>query len=288
MEKEAKSLVSKILGKKSKILVPIIGGMMNYSFLVEDGDHKRYIIYIPSESGKEMVIRSLEKENIDIVSSLGITSKNVYFDIETGIKVNEYIPGYSLDQMPLEEKDYPGIATLFNKLHASKTLSRTDYPVFTSLEEYEKTLFSLTNEINKNYFILRDFLFSKKEMLLKAKKVLCHNDSQRSNIIKSSDNKFYFIDFEFMMNNDPVYDIAAFGNNEVDEGLKLLKEIYKKKTPPYERYYLWRIYISLQWYLVALIKHKKDGTSLGVDFLKVSDHFLANALKAYQCLQELN
>lgn len=287
-EKEAKVVATKVFGKGCKVITPVIGGMMNYSFLVEDKDGKRYILYIPSPSGKEMVIRSLEKESIDIVSSLGITSENVYFDLETGIKANRFIQGHSIDQFPLVEEDYPKIAEIFKKLHASEKLSRSDYPLFTSLEGYEKELFSLTSEVDEKYLIFRDFLYKNKTFLMKFKKALCHNDSQRSNIIKSIDGNFYFIDFEFMMNNDPIYDVAAFGNNEVDEGITLLRHIYPDTTfEQYKRFYLWRIYISLQWYLVALIKNKKDGLSLGINFLDVANHFIANAEKAYFDLNKL-
>lgn len=284
-EKEVKNITSEIFGSKAKVLVPIIGGMMNYSYIVENENKERFVLYIPSESGKDMVVRSLEKENIDIIAPLKISSENVYFNIHTGIKANRYIAGHSLDQEALKEEDYPHLATLFKKLHASKKLSRSDYPLFISLAAYENELFSSTNEVDAHYFELKDFLYSYKSYLLDFKKALCHNDAQRSNIIKGIDGKFYFIDFEFMMNNDPIYDVAAFGNNDVKEGVKLLEHVYRPtRERHYKRYYLWRIYISLQWYLVALIKNKKDGLTLGIDFTKVATHFLNNALEAYQSL----
>ena len=55
------------------------------------------------------------------------------------------------------------------------------------------------------------------------------------------------------------------------------------------RFYLWRIYISLQWYLVAIVKHYRgEGKTHGFDFLSVANHFLNNALTAYKRLKEKN
>ena len=131
---------------------------------------------------------------------------------------------------------------------------------------------------------LRNFLFSYREYLESQKKALCHNDAQRSNVVKSDDDQYYFIDFEFVGNNDPIYDIAAFGNGLVSEGRTLLDHYFKKPSlDEIKRYYLWRIYISLQWYNVAIVKHYRgEGKAHGFNFLLVAEHFLNNAKDAYK------
>ena len=115
-------------------------------------------------------------------------------------------------------------------------------------------------------------------------KTLCHNDAQRSNIVKTPDDEYFFIDFEFVGNNDPIYDIAAFGNGTVSEGRKLL-DAYFNGNPSEDkikRYYLWRIFISLQWYNVAITKHYRgEGKAHNFDFMMVANHFLQNAKDAY-------
>ena len=92
---------------------------MNKSFIVEN-DGKKYVLYIATPQANEMVDRVLEQDNQKIVYELGLTSKNVYFDIEQGIKANEYIEGSSLDKVGFF--DYQKIAALFKKLHSSKQL----------------------------------------------------------------------------------------------------------------------------------------------------------------------
>ena len=88
MEKE--QVIKEHLGEGAKIEKQILGGMMNNSFLVSY-KNKKYILYMPTAQANEMVDRKEEKRHLDIVYPLGITSKNVYFNIEQGIKINEFI-----------------------------------------------------------------------------------------------------------------------------------------------------------------------------------------------------
>ena len=283
MEKE---LVRKILGKEAFIVSPIFGGMMNNSFLVVNND-KKYILYIPTEQANEMVDRSLEKLNQQIVYSLGITSKNIYFDVQKGIKMNEYIEGSSIDK--INEFDYQKIAKMLKTLHQSPVLSRENYNPFNRFIGYEKEAKEFVGEFEKNYVLLREKLFKNETMLKSQKLVLSHNDAQRSNIIRSENDNYYIIDFEFMGNNDEIYDIACFGNGLVSEGYKLLEAYFGNPSASEKRrYYLWRIYVSLQWYLVALVKHYRgEGAIHNFDFLKVAEHFLNNAKDAYEGLTNI-
>lgn len=281
-EKEQK-LIEEVLGKNSQIVSPLLGGMMNVSYIVKDSSGKKYVLYIPTEQANEMVNRSLEKEHQKIVYSLGITSKNVFFDVQSGIKINEFIEGTSIDKTATF--NYEKIAKVFHTLHNSIMLSREDYAPFVRFEEiYEKEALAYQDGISDLYQQLRTFLFGYREYLESQMKVLCHNDAQRSNIIQTPDDEYYLIDFEFMGNNDPIYDIAAFGNGVVKEGRKLL-DVYYGDTisdDKIKRYYLWRIFISLQWYNVAITKHYRgEGDKHEIDFMSVANHFLSNAKDAY-------
>ena len=111
---EINKLIESVLGKGAKILSPLVGGMMNISYIVKDAKGKRYVLYISTEQANEMVDRPLEKEHQRIINAIGITSKNVYFDTEKGIKINEYIEGDSLDHV--NSFDYEKVARLFKGL----------------------------------------------------------------------------------------------------------------------------------------------------------------------------
>ena len=281
-KEKVEELLVKVLGEGAEIVHEMLGGMMNISYLVKDKNDKKYIIYIPTEQANEMVDRPLEKEHQRIIYELGLTSKNVYFDEKAGIKINEFIEGDSLDK--IAGFDYDKIATMFHKLHNSVMLSRVDYAPFTRfINEYEKEALQY-EEPSQLYKELRDFLFSKRNFLESQPLVLSHNDAQRSNIVKTPNDEYYFIDFEFVGNNDEIYDIAAFGNGTVTEGRKLLEKYYDNNPSDNEirRFYLWRIYISLQWYNVAITKHYRgEGEKHGFNFLNVANHFLTNAKDAY-------
>lgn len=285
MEKEKiESLIQNIIGKEATIISPVMGGMMNQSFLIKY-NNKEYILYIPTEHANEMVDRKLEKENQSIVSDLGITSKNIYFDIASGIKINEFIKGSSIDK--LNTFDYQKVADIFHTLHASTLKAKEAYKPFDRfLNIYEKEADEFIKEREEKYIKLRSFLFSYKEELESHPLVLSHNDAQRSNIVKSEDSKYYFIDFEFVANNDEIYDIACFGNGLVAEGRKLLDAYYINPTKEQiKTFYLWRIFISLQWYNVAISKHYHgEGEVTGYDFLAVAKHFLDNATNAFNNL----
>ena len=280
------AFIRKVLSPEASIISSLQGGMMNDSSIITDG-HKKYVLYISTAQANEMVDRVLEKENQAIVFSLGITSKNVYFDTDKGIKINEFIEGSSLDK--IDTYDIKKVAKLMHILHNSPVLCKVDYNPFNRLLGYEEELKSFLPNRDEMYQKIRNELFKHREYLENQKKVLCHNDAQKSNIIKSLDDEYFLIDFEFMGNNDPIYDIATFGNAEVREGYELLKEYEPNPSKDLKkRYYLWRMYVSLQWNTVALIKHYRgEGAIHHFNFLDVGAHFLANAYIAYQEFKKL-
>ena len=287
MENEVLEIVNKIFNNQGTILEPLVGGMMNKSFIVEYYNDK-YVLYISTDQANEMVDRQLEKDNQKLIIDLGLTSKNVYFDVEKGIKVNEYIEGSSLDKA--DSYDSKKVAELLKTMHESGKLSRENYEPFKRFIAYEDEAKTFGDNFEANYPVLRKEIFDNKEFLESQKLVLCHNDAQKSNIVKSSDGKYYLIDFEFMGNNDAIYDIATFGNGKVSEGYNLLVDYYNGNPTADQkrRYYLWRIFVSLQWHNVAIVKHfRGEGKVHGFDFLKVADFFFANAMDAYKGLKEV-
>ena len=284
MEKYFIELRNKLETGKIKPLSRLQGGMMNKSQIIElDGE--KYVWYTPTAQANEMVDRMLEKSNIDKVYPLGITAKNLVF-YPDGMKINEFIEGKSLNL--IDEFDTKKVAELLHKLHDSNVLSDKDYLPFVKVENYIKEVESLNIKLDEDFYILYKDINNKRDLLEKQKVTICHNDFQRSNIIKTPNNEYYMIDFEFMMNNDPIFDIAAFGNNDVKEGYKLLEDYFDVLDEnKITRFFYWRMLLSLQWYLVALIKDKKgEGKEHGFDFYQVAQFFLNNAKNAKQMYLE--
>ena len=280
-------LLSHIFKSSAKIIDKLHGGMMNESFIVSS-NNKKYVLYMPTAQANEMVDRCFEKENIQRISSLNITSKNIYFDENSGIKANEYIEGHSLNYV--NEYNYAKIANLLHNLHDKGDKSNRYYDPFNRLEGFIKERELLINKVDDSYQSLYEFVINNKDYLENDKLVLSHNDFQRSNIIEDNDSNYWMIDFEFMADNSEIYDIACFGNDKVSEGLSLLYA-YKNNSPTNEdikRYFLWRIFVSLQWYNVALIKHfRGEGDAHKINFYKVAEHFIDNAKEAFRLLHKI-
>lgn len=285
MEEEHFSLLKTVIGDDAHVISTLVGGMMNEAYVVESKQGK-FVFYISTEQANEMVDRSLEKETQNIAFNLGITSKNVYFDLEKGIKINRYIEGNSINH--ISDINYEKVADLLYKFHSSKTLATKDYYPLNRLLAFKKEAEQFVSKFDDEFYNLFSLILENKEFLESQKLTIAHNDAQRSNIVKDPSNNYFLIDYEFAMNNDPIYDIGTFGNDNVNDGLALLKE-YQKLTDvknAEKRYALWRIDISLQWYLVALIKHYRgEGAVHGFNFLDVAHHFLENALEARKILK---
>lgn len=279
--------IKEIFGETASIVCQLRGGMMNESFVVQY-NNKKYVLYIPTEQANEMVDRHLEEINQNLAYNVGVTSKNVYFDIQAGIKANRFIEGDSLNN--LEDFDEHKIADILNKLHSSKKLSPESYHPFERLEGYVRERKYVTKDVSPLYEGIWKTILKNKQYMTSDKQVLSHNDFQRSNIIKDLDDNYWMIDFEFMANNYPLYDIACFGNDHISDGVRLLVA-YKNGKPTYDDYrkfYLWRMFISLQWYNVALIKHYRgEGEAHQIDFLAVANHFIENAKNACDLLVKL-
>lgn len=263
------------------------GGMMNRSFIMEDRFKNKYVLYIPTGQSNSMVCRDIEHKAVLKYMDLGITAKNYVFQEETGIKVNEFIPGQSLEKV--EDIDYSEVARII-KSERKSSLMDEYYNPFPRLIGYEKERLNLgLKDIREEYPLLRNIVFDNREIMEKGKICLSHNDFQPSNLIRRTDGKYFVIDFEFAMNNYEMYDIACFGNNDVSMGIKLLEAVYNKpKVKDYEAYYLWRMFLSLQWYNVAIIKdYHGEGEAHKIDFLGVANYFIDNALDAYNRLLKL-
>ena len=285
MKQEHLNLLKKVLGSNAEVVSELVGGMMNEAYIVKN-DEGKFVYYISTAQANEMVDRHLEKETQNIAFDLGITSENVYFDLEKGIKINRFIDGNSLNK--INEFDYKKVAELLVKFHSSNKKASVYYDPLGRLENYKKEALTHTSEFDENFQELWEIIEKNRGFLLSQPLALTHNDAQRSNIVKGDDGKYYLIDFEFAANNDPIYDIGTFGNGDALEGKRLLEE-YEKLTPVEDglkRYALWRIDISLQWYLVALIKHYRgEGKIHGIDFLAVGKHFIGVALEAKKLLK---
>jgi len=256
-----------------------MGGMSHLTYHIEI-DSIDYTYRIIGQDGNLFVDRIIEEKNLKIVEPLGINNQTVYFDIESGEKAALFVEGQVLTTLDFHPylKD---VANLLKKLHNSNLEPASDYGLIDRLNLYE----TFTNIKDLRYVDLKAKWISMYEQEHKdQKKVFCHNDAQRSNIVFGK-NQLYLLDWEYAGLNEFYYDIASFGNVNFDDALLLLNEYLGRKATIEEansvRFY--RMFQALQWHQVALRK-EMIGLSkvLNFDFKVIANKYLDLASRLYQ------
>lgn len=257
-------------------------GMSNNMYLLTNHKEK-YTFRVPGKNANLFVNRTDEENNLNSIKDLNINSRVLYFDAELGYKLSAYIEGISLGQVT--NLYLKKVSNLLHDLHKHPLLKK-DYNMLIRLNYYE----TLNKKENPKYNKLKeDFIYYFKDYI-DAPYVCSHNDAQRNNfILASEDNKLYLLDWEFAGNNDELYDIACFGNENFSHALKLL-DVYlghKAGSDEIKHLALLRMFQCLQWYNVACYKDKTGlSEELEVDFNKVSEYFIKLAeelLNKYIC-----
>ncbi|MBN3490554.1 phosphotransferase family protein [Acholeplasma equirhinis] len=282
IEKEMLEIAKNVFNvEEDKIVVEsrFKGGMSNYTFKVLVNGEPFTIRKI-GEGGEPIINLQTEKQHLDLIAPLGISSEIVYFDTKSGIKVSKYIEGTPLSQ-EFSEDDYKGVADTLHKLHHSN-IKGADYDLKNRLRRYEKLLKETPSH---DYHMLKMFwLKMYDEEFSSINKVFCHGDAQRSNFVKGTD-KLYLLDWEFTGMNDPFYDIASFGNINFDDAEKLLS-IYLDRPAQEEelrRLRFYRMYQVLQWHIVATYKHEIGlSEKLHLDFQMIADKYLKFAATLFE------
>jgi len=268
--KKVKDLIKESTGYDAIVLNRLMGGMSNSTYVVEI-DSTKYTFRIPGKKAEVFVDRVDEEKNIEVVDSLGINNETVYLNLNNGYKLAKFVEGTPLNE--LDDLHLDEVASLLKKLHESKLRFEKDYAPFERLDYYESL-----NDLSDEYYDTLVKFKKYKEYLLSFPNCMCHNDSQKSNIVIGEKN--YLLDWEFAGNNDPFYDIACFGNVDYNDALALL-EVYLGKKPNQDEYNhlaLWRTFQCLQWHNVALYKHKIGlSEELQVPFDKVATAYLEKA-----------
>ena len=209
MEKIIKEKISSLLSEEEEVLsVEQLGGMTNQNYLVKT-TNKQYIVKFFGKGTEKLINRQDEKYNLELLKDLDLDVKNYLFDIEAGIKVNEYIESaITLDSTSIKTK-FDKIAPILQTIHASGKELRGEFAPFEEIKKYE----SLIEEKipYANYEAVREKVFSLEKRLaeLGVDRKSCHIDLVPENFIESPQGRLYLIDWEYSSMNDPMWDLAA-------------------------------------------------------------------------------
>ena len=209
MEKIIKEKISSLLSQEEEVLsVEQLGGMTNQNYLAKT-TNKQYIVKFFGKGTEKLINRQDEKYNLELLKDLDLDVKNYLFDIEAGIKVNEYIESaITLDSTSIKTK-FDKIAPILQTIHSSGKELRGEFAPFEEIKKYE----SLIEEKipYANYEAVRKEVFSLEKRLvdLGVDRKSCHIDLVPENFIESPQGHLYLIDWEYSSMNDPMWDLAA-------------------------------------------------------------------------------
>lgn len=265
MEKIIKEKISSLLGEEEEVLsVEQLGGMTNQNYLVKT-TNKQYIVKFFGKGTEKLINRQDEKYNLELLKDLDLDVKNYLFDIEAGIKVNEYIESaITLDSTSIKTK-FDKIAPILQTIHASGKELRGEFAPFEEIKKYE----SLIEEKipYANYEAVREEVFSLEKRLadLCVDRKSCHIDLVPENFIESPQGRLYLIDWEYSSMNDPMWDLAAlFLESEFtrQEEEDFLSHYESEQTPvSREKIAIYKILQDAIWSLWTVYKEEQ-----GADF----------------------
>ena len=260
-----KEKISSLLSEEEEVLsVEQLGGMTNQNYLVKT-TNKQYIVKFFGKGTEKLINRQDEKHNLELLKDLDLDVKNYLFDIEAGIKVNEYIESaITLDSTSIKTK-FDKIAPILQTIHASGKELRGEFAPFEEIKKYE----SLIEEKipYANYEAVRKEVFSLEKRLadLGVDRKSCHIDLVPENFIESPQGRLYLIDWEYSSMNDPMWDLAAlFLESEFtrQEEEAFLSRYESEQTPvSREKIAIYKILQDAIWSLWTVYKEEQ-----GADF----------------------
>ena len=266
MKEIVKEKIASLLSGDEEIQsVEQLGGMTNQNYLVKTSSNQ-YIVKFFGKGTDKLIDRKNEKFNIELLKDLKLDVENYLFDIEAGIKVNQYIENAeTLDSATIKTK-FEKIAPILQTIHSSGKELKGEFAPFEEIKKYESLI---QGEISyPNYEAVRKSVLSLKNELEKIgiEKKSCHIDLVPENFIEGPDGHLYLIDWEYSSMNDPMWDLAAlFLESEFtpEEETDFLAYYEGDKTPvSREKIRIYKILQDIIWGLWTIYK-EENGADFG-------------------------
>jgi len=242
-----------------------LGGMTNQNYLVKTTSNQ-YIVKFFGKGTDKLIDRQNEKFNIGLLKDLKLDVENYLFDIDAGIKVNQYIENAETLNFNTIKTKFEKIAPILQTIHASGKELKGEFAPFEEIKKYESLI---QGEISyPNYETVKKLVFSLKDQLeeIGMDKKSCHIDLVPENFIEGPDGHLYLIDWEYSSMNDPMWDLAAlFLESEFTsaEEEDFLSHYESDKTPvSREKIRIYKILQDIIWSLWTIYK-EENGADFG-------------------------
>ena len=266
MKEIVKEKIASLLSGDEEIQsVEQLGGMTNQNYLVKTSSNQ-YIVKFFGKGTDKLIDRQNEKFNLELLKDLKLDVENYLFDIEAGIKVNQYIENAETLNFNTIKTKFEKIVPILQTIHASGKELRGEFAPFEEIKKYESLI---QGEISyPNYEAVRKSVLSLKNELEKigVDKKSCHIDLVPENFIEGPDGHLYLIDWEYSSMNDPMWDLAAlFLESEFtpEEEADFLAYYEGDKTPvSREKIRIYKILQDIIWSLWTIYK-EENGADFG-------------------------
>lgn len=266
MKELIKQKIEKLLSKEEEIVnVERLGGMTNNNYLVETTNRK-FIVKFFGKGTDKLINRIAEKNNLENLRDLELDVENYIFDIEEGIKVNEYIENaITFDAHYIKTKNKE-VAGILQKVHGSGKELEGEFKIFDEIKKYEDLI---QGEIKYAYYDkIREKVFGLKAHLeeIGIDRKSCHIDLVPENFIEDENGRVYLIDWEYSSMNDPMWDLAALfieSNYRKSEEGEFFKYYYSENTPvSVAKIMIYKILQDFLWSLWTIYK-EEQGAEFG-------------------------
>ena len=265
MKKIIKQKIEKLLSEEEIVSVEKLGGMTNNNYLVETTDRK-FIVKFFGKGTEKLINRIAEKSNLEKLRDLELDVENYIFDINEGIKVNEYIENATTFDAHYIKTKNKEVAEILQKVHGSGKELEGEFKIFDEIKKYEDLI---QGEIKYAYYDkIRDKVFGLQSHLEKIgiDRKSCHIDLVPENFIEDDNGRVYLIDWEYSSMNDPMWDLAAlFLESEFTsaEEEDFLSHYESDKTPvSREKIRIYKILQDIIWSLWTIYK-EENGADFG-------------------------
>ena len=271
MKQLIKRKIEKLLTESEEVVkVEQLGGMTNNNYLVETTSNK-YIVKFFGKGTDKLINRVAEKNNLVNLADLGLDVKNYIFDIESGIKVNEYIENATTFDAHYLKAKKEEVANILKKVHSSGKVLEGEFRVFDEIIKYESLI---EGDISYPYYEkIREKVFSLQNHLeeIGVERKSCHIDLVPENFIEDETGRIYLIDWEYSAMNDPMWDLAALfleSNFRKSEEVEFFKAYFSEDTPvSIAKIMIYKILQDFLWSLWTVYKEEQgaDFGSYGKD-----------------------
>lgn len=266
MKKLIKQKIEKLLSKEEEIVsVERLGGMTNNNYLVETTNRK-FIVKFFGKGTDKLINRIAEKNNLEKLRDLELDVENYIFDINEGIKVNEYIENATTFDAHYIKTKNKEVAEILQKVHGSGKELEGEFKIFAEIKKYEDLI---QGEIKYAYYDkIRDKVFGLQSHLeeIGIDRKSCHIDLVPENFIEDENGRVYLIDWEYSSMNDPMWDLAALfieSNYRKSEEGDFFKYYYSEKTPvSIAKIMIYKILQDFLWSLWTIYK-EEQGAEFG-------------------------